>query len=61
VTLGTGTATIQQDLEENRWAVNDRPLYISKVTYYCNDMQKNKKFYTEVLDLILLKRIKNMF
>ena len=55
VTLGTGTAAIQQDLEENRWAVNDRPLYISKVTYYCNDMQKNKKFYTEVLDLDLVE------
>jgi len=59
-TIGKGNSTeIHQDPEENRWIVNDGERYISKVTYYCNNLQYNKKFYTDILELELAEEDEN--
>lgn len=54
-TLGQGDGETVRDPEFNTWKVNKGPLYITKVTYNCKDLQKAKTFYTDILgmDLIL--------
>ena len=50
-TLGEGEGETIQDPEFNTWKINKGPLYISKVTYNCNDLQKAKTFYRDILEM----------
>lgn len=59
-TLGKGEGKKIQDPEFNTWMVNEKPWYISKVTYNTKDLQKAKTFYRDILEMELILDTPNL-
>lgn len=49
-TLGIGEGEKVVDPEGNVWMVNKGELYISKVTYYVNDIKRSVAFYRDIVE-----------
>lgn len=54
-TIGIGNTQKKiQDPEKNTFMIHPGQQYISKVTYRVNDIEKSKKFYTDILGLDII-------
>lgn len=53
-TLGGGEGKLIRDPEYNTWKINEGPLYISRVTYDCRNLQRAKSFYGDILGMDFL-------
>lgn len=49
-TLGAGEGKRVEDPEGNVWMVNDGEAYISRITYYVNDIKRSVAFYRDIVE-----------